>query len=349
MTRAQRQAQLYDLVETGTPAALHAIASSVNLNAPKPAGGYHGRLPLSIALACSRWSIAEFLLALGARLEARDDDGYTPLLRALATSEFLLDKDKAIAWLLDHSASALATVRGGSGDHAKASSLHLATLHGASRKAIARLVRAGAKLDARNASGLTPLHAAIVRGRHELVPMLVKLGADPDAKTRDKRDTSLHLAFRMLRYWRELDREHPAAEPQADFSVACCVEALVTAGANVNARNYLGNTPLGLGLFYGAPASILEMLIRAGADVRTIVRTKAQAPARWLDMLVAAWSRARDADELAALFDLAITRCDATTRDAMARTHGKTIEKLLARRRAKPRHVVAWLKRSTKR
>jgi ankyrin repeat protein len=107
------------------------------------------------------------------------------------------------------------------------------------------LISQGAKVNAVDWFGNTPLHAGI---RYpEVVELLLKSGARINARNAFG-NTPLHLAV-------------------ADRRV---VELLLKAGADVRAKNYLDKTPLDYALRGGTSPynlSIVETLIRAGAGV----------------------------------------------------------------------------------
>ena len=122
-----------------------------------------------------------------------------------------------------------------------ATSLHMAARLGCGACVIL-LLRAGAWLDARNAAGETPLHAA----RGAVVDTLLAAGADPAARDREG-NLPLHRTFHT---------------------------ALLVAG--VDARNDAGLTPLHAAALDDAPARVRKLLAH-GADP-TARTTRA---ARW--------------------------------------------------------------------
>jgi len=64
---------------------------------------------------------------------------------------------------------------------------------------VRRLLRAGAKVDIRNAEGRTALQAAALGGQAETLRLLLEKGADLNAKDRSDQ-TALMLAVRMGRH-----------------------------------------------------------------------------------------------------------------------------------------------------
>jgi ankyrin repeat protein len=82
------------------------------------------------------------------------------------------------------------------------------------------LIDCGADIDARNKQGRTPLLTAVMEGRHEIVRLLLSKGAKLDAMD-DEGDTTLHLTW------------------SKDIAMA-----VIDCGADIEARNKQGRTPL---------------------------------------------------------------------------------------------------------
>ena len=102
--------------------------------------------------------------------------------------------------------------------------------------AIARLIGAGADIEARNRFGETPLHDAARHGALKAARTLVELGADPPARDQQG-NTVLHLA---------------AADPEM-------ADLLVTQGADPNASNSADETPLHRAARFGTKQAITTL------------------------------------------------------------------------------------------
>jgi ankyrin repeat protein len=158
----------------------------------------------------------ESLLNLGVDPNLRDEEGLTPLHRALMHNNPY--NAEVVDLLLSRGADPNARGRDGN------TPLHLAAEFNRVQAA-ALLLKHGADPNVRNARGETPLHIAAGRGRYAVASMLLKHGADPN--TRDAEgNTPLHRAAANCRY--------------------ALAQLLVQHGADPNARNNEGKTPADL-------------------------------------------------------------------------------------------------------
>ncbi|MCL2334579.1 MAG: ankyrin repeat domain-containing protein, partial [Endomicrobia bacterium] len=118
------------------------------------------------------------------------------------------------------------------------------------------LIKAGADTEIRNKNGYTPLMLAIRNGRAQNALVLIKAGANVNAaydKPYDDMDKTTPLMYAV-------------GEP--DVNEPRVVQALIDAGADVNAKNAIGNTPLLIAArdSWLKPEN-LEILIKAGANI----------------------------------------------------------------------------------
>jgi len=110
---------------------------------------------------------------------------------------------------------------------------------------IKTLVDAGGNINAKDASGKTPLHWVVRYGNDACVRVLVDAGAHINT-TDNNGETPLHWAA-----WCGKD---------------VCVRILVDAGADINTADNNGETPLHTALWYGNDACV-RVLVDAGADI----------------------------------------------------------------------------------
>jgi hypothetical protein len=110
--------------------------------------------------------------------------------------------------------------------------LHGAALGGRT-DAIARLVREGSALEAKNAACKTPLHCAAGAGRAEAVALLLSLGADPRAET-SQGHTPRFLAENGARKndWKKVVELLDAAVAEPQPARVRCPEGKEGAGAH---------------------------------------------------------------------------------------------------------------------
>ena len=212
------------------PAVAVLLASGAEASLPNNAG----RTPLHQAVAADNSAHVVALLRAGADAHARDSGGNTPL----------------------HGVAALPERPG-----PKAMSLRYDTAM------VTALVGAGADVNARNDMGETALHLATRAYNPLVIDRLLELGADPDIA-----DDRGRLAGPAICDWPDarffagappnIAERYYAAPPE---SVRGCLDA----GADANARDEYGNTPLhNLAIANsGFVADVIALLVEAGADV----------------------------------------------------------------------------------
>jgi ankyrin repeat protein len=108
---------------------------------------------------------------------------------------------------------------------------------------IERLLDGGRDVDTPGWMGATPLHSAAERGLPEVARVLIRRGANVNARRPDRRDTPLHFA--------------------ANAEVA---GILIESGAEVESQDWSGRTPLHWAAQFGR-ADVADRLLRAGAGV----------------------------------------------------------------------------------
>jgi len=175
-----------------------------------------------------------YLMSHGAHVDARDGEGYTPLVDATRFG-FV----EVARFLVEHKADVNA------GDRNNWTPLMYAAW-GDNPELVSVLVRYGAKVDAADSDGLTPLAIASQNGKLKAAQALVAAGADVNAPIAKGGYTPLMLA-----------------------SVAGSSElaaALIEHGARVNASNPGGVTALMIAAA-GNHSSLAALLIKSGADV----------------------------------------------------------------------------------
>jgi cytohesin len=215
-----------------TVAALLKASANVNVK------GYLGNMPLHAAVYYDQTDVVSILVAAGADINAVNDKGETPLFLGAMSGNV------QIAGLL---IEANADVEAAS-IHTGEAPIHQAALSGHTQ-IITLLLEANANVNA-VADGGTALHRAITNGEIGSVKTLLDGNADVNAVDSGGR-TPLHDA--ALGNWRN--------------NVIEIVNLLLEAGAQVNVIEIKsGNTPLHTAVLYDK-LNIVEALLRAGADV----------------------------------------------------------------------------------
>ncbi len=220
--------------------------------------------------------VVRALLDAGAKIEARDISGYTPLLRAL----YLGKKD--LAWLL-LKRGADPSQTNNYGEQA----LHLAAKQGYTAMCIKLLSRPGTKVNIQNLAGWTPLHLAVNKGRAETVKMLLDKQANPNLATSNG-TVPMHRAVASYGPIARLLLDHGAkvnrydargqgvlywAAGQDDVEL---LRRLLEKGADPKAQTIVGDQPLHRAAVYGL-AAIMRVLIEKGADIHAANKKGEQA------------------------------------------------------------------------
>jgi ankyrin repeat protein len=197
----------------------------------------NGNTPLHLAVFHDHAAVAEFLLANGAEVNAKN--GYSSFvpddLEGMFASNDSNHKDPQDL-LLAKGVDAKASTNG-------YTPLDLALFSYNHKDVVALLLAKGADVNAQAASGATPLFWAVMRGLKDDVQLLLDKGANVNAVDAYQ-DSILDVAVRM---------NHPAV-----------VDLLLAKGADVNAKDQRGFTAL----YYakaGDLGKIVDMLHKHGA------------------------------------------------------------------------------------
>ncbi|MBC6436761.1 MAG: ankyrin repeat domain-containing protein [Rhodobacteraceae bacterium] len=198
-------------------------------------------------------------IAAGADTEARNEFDDTPLHLAAG-----LGTPEMVRALLDAGADIEAQNEGGG------TPLYVAAFQGTA-ESVRILINAGANIEARNVLGYTPLHAAAWFGTAESVRTLINAGADIEARN-VLGHTPLHGAVdntaETVQLRLRMGSMSAFVEQLVEQAVGTTRKAqvLIDAGANVNARDGGGKTPLHAAAF-GTAKKKVQALLDAGADI----------------------------------------------------------------------------------
>lgn len=178
--------------------------------------------------------IARLLLDSGADPNARDEDGFTVLMRAAVGNYGNGDTAGVVKLLLDRGADVSAKSEGG-----------FTALIGASgcpdAETLRLLLDKNADVNAKTAEGGTALMAAAGQGYADTVKLLIARGADVNAVQKGLKRTALHFAAMVAR-GPGFGRLEEAGTVRSDY--AATIRALLDAGADTGIRDFNGWTAL---------------------------------------------------------------------------------------------------------
>ena len=233
------------------------------------AAGKNGETPLHLAVERKSRERIEWLLSKGAKIDAAEEDGLTPLLALLESSP---EEDTlAIAKLLVEKGASFKIA-----DKSKRGPLHFLAEHADEELTLNLLLfflEKGGDVNAVDDDGRTPLHAAVISGANSdeatalpFIQALLNKGADPNARDESQRtpvfyglrpdaaDKSIPILTALLAGKADVnaaDEEgltllHLCMEDPNESGSAVLVKFLLDNGARVNALTKEGQTPLHL-------------------------------------------------------------------------------------------------------
>ncbi|AKL97569.1 ankyrin repeat domain-containing protein [Endomicrobium proavitum] len=236
-------------------------------------------------------AVIDYLISQKANIEARDKNGYTSLMIAIRKH---YNRPKLALALIKNGADVNAAFDKPYDKEDKMTPLMYAVSEYIYTRpeVIQALIDAGADVNAKNAEELTPLLIAAGDSRNfEHINILVKAGADIEARSKTGR-TPLMNAIRLngrcpeiaialilnkanvnATYNKPYDKEDKmtplmyATDKGAMTIKSTVLQALIDAGANVNAKNAEGNTPLLLASHYASDPENIEVLLKSGANI----------------------------------------------------------------------------------
>ncbi|MDR2372349.1 MAG: ankyrin repeat domain-containing protein, partial [Puniceicoccales bacterium] len=134
----------------------------------------------------------------------------------------------------------------------------------------------GADVNRGNAFGVTPLHVAMYSdnlNRFEIAELLLKKGANPNAKNNDGHTPLMILVDRISelteRYYRFVMQQDPTFDPSSEIDRCSKIpELLINHDANTDIQDNQGNTALLRAISFRYPSfELVRNIIKLGADV----------------------------------------------------------------------------------
>ncbi|KAK4203488.1 ankyrin repeat-containing domain protein [Triangularia verruculosa] len=243
---------------------------------------HDGRTPMHLAAIYNQQPALQFLIQAGANIDVLDSSGVSPLhwatyrghlgvMRALVSAKAKLDGRDQYGRTLLH----LGVIADSNDDSRK--------------EVVDFLLDTTAAKEDKDNLGRTPLHLAAQGGHEPIVKRLLEVGANTSVVDGSKyRATALHLAARkgklgvvdlLLRSGANIEQCESRNMTPLHVAVSAGQEGvaglLLGNGANVNAESEEGWTPLLTSLGHlGGKASMVKLLIEAGADVKATTDDK---------------------------------------------------------------------------
>lgn len=259
---------LFDLVKDGktTPSEIEkAIRQGADVNARDS----QDRTLLMFAARENRLDLAKVLVKHDADVNLRSDDD-------LAALNYAINKS--------HKDFVKFLIKSGADVNASDNPLFIALQNQNNSEIVDELIKGGARVNSRHGDGWTPLMIASHNGNVKVIEVLLSHDAHVNAKS-DKGYTPLYLALHNNNVAAKVLIENGASSRgleeeflgeklfrAVDFGNVDFVRTLIKIGANINARNANGQTPLGIvcrqeNVYSRRDVQMVKYLLENGADV----------------------------------------------------------------------------------
>ncbi len=229
----------------------------------------NGSTPLHYAASTGDRTVCEMLLSAGADPRAKDGKGRTPLGIAMARGH------KAAAEVLLAAMERKATPKQ-TGKEQSVRALFLAVMQDDSAAVKSMLKSDPGLAKASDASGMTALMVAIDAGKNEIAQFLINSGANVNAsdgngltplfRAVDNLDLTRLLVLKGARVTARSKNQRTPLHEAACFGTEEVAAYLISAGADVNALDADGKTPLTLALQSGTHPGMVKLLTPRGVQ-----------------------------------------------------------------------------------
>lgn len=259
------------------------IAKGADVNARAAQGGF---TPLHRAVFDHRIEFVELLLNSGAKIDSKDDNGDTPLHRAVAG--FPYSRDRTTVELLISKGADINAVNNAGYTPLQTAIEYCGGIEECAKKEMFDLLIAeGADIEA-GSSGRSALQIAMINNRKNMAEVLIAKGATGAVSDVNLRDSEGKTALHKAADWNDLE----------------AARELVRKGADVNSRDNSGSTPLHTAANAGS-REVAELLIASGADINAVDKSGAT-PLFWA--MAAASTRPARAAKYMSVFSLLIEK-----------------------------------------
>ena len=221
--------------------------------------------PLHIAVKQNDTVMVEKILEAGANANARDTNNATPLHLAIANK----DSQEIIKMLLNYGADlASRNILGETPLHIAMNQTH--------QELIALLLDRGADPNARDRNGDTPIMLALAKNNSTAAQILLTRGADLYAQNNQSITPLMRACMKgeetiawfyapWMNTLTDINGQSPLHSAIQLKSSPAVLEIIIHSGANLNAADYAGETPLHIAVKYQYPEAI-ALLVSKGAD-----------------------------------------------------------------------------------
>jgi len=260
VARGEEAAELLNAVQSGTDGVAKTLLEQ---GADPNAKGDEGEPLLLIAIRRRNAAMVKLLVNAGADVNAPDADGYTPL-------DYALDRSSSYE---------ICSILRKAGARFKCPhrDVIMTAAKAGDTSQLAELVEKGVSLEVRDMDNNTPLQAAIQEGQTEIVEFLLKHGADANQEVDASRSVPLLLARDaemariLLEYGADINRRSGCQLETALHRAVIqdnweLVELLISRGADVNAKDSNGETPLHCAAG-AARIAMFRLFLQKGADM----------------------------------------------------------------------------------